>query len=296
MNTFLLLIWLVLAALLASGSRSLLAETSRTISIVAVAVILQPGLSSGLRRTFDLPRHPEFPVRMEVEESLAERPAETTKGARTYVLWNGTVGFRSYISMYGLSRRGVNGDCFSIGPRRNESDVWTCEKDLVRFQQELSAFDFLLLGKVGHPCIDTFGSLFAAPPVEGWSRVTRDNPGAAPVLIREPPLPAMPCSAEWTGPSLELRKPFSRIGSGHAFVATEVTWWQLRDTDEQPNRSPAILCEDNKRLTQAHSLHDDIITKGQGRFSHYGDGVTFSASDNTDPNSNGRSYWLTLPK
>ena len=232
---------------------------------------------------------------MEVEKWLAERPAETTKGARTYVLWNGTVGFQYDISMYGLSRRGVNGDCFSIGPRRNESDVWTCEKDLVRFQQELSAFDFLLLGKVDQPFIDTFGSLFAAPPVEGWYRVTRDNPGAAPVLIREPPLPA-PCSAEWTGPRVELRKPFSRIGSSHAFVATEATLHELRDTEEQPYRSPALLCEDNERLFHAHSLHDDIIHRGQGRFSHYGAGVIFAASDNTDPNSNGRSYWLTVPK
>jgi pectate lyase len=43
-------------------------------------------------------------------------------------------------------------------------------------------------------------------------------------------------------------------------------------------------------LGLAHSLHADIIAHGKGRFSHWGTSVYFSASDNTDPNQNGRTY------
>jgi hypothetical protein len=33
-----------------------------------------------------------------------------------------------------------------------------------------------------------------------------------------------------------------------------------------------------------------------GRFSHWGDGLHFSASDNSDPRTNGRSYTIIVPQ
>ena len=50
-------------------------------------------------------------------------------------------------------------------------------------------------------------------------------------------------------------------------------------------------------LNPAHSTHYDIQTIGRGRFSHWGDGsfivLYFSASDNTNPKTNGRTYTYT---
>ena len=50
------------------------------------------------------------------------------------------------------------------------------------------------------------------------------------------------------------------------------------------------LFEDGKELGPAHVPHVDIRTTGRGRFSHYGTSLYLSASDNSDPRRNGRTY------
>lgn len=60
--------------------------------------------------------------------------------------------------------------------------------------------------------------------------------------------------------------------------------------------SPIMLYEDGKPLGPAHSTFADIQNLGAGRFSHLKDRqFVFSTSDNTDPNTNGRAYWLVFP-
>ena len=44
----------------------------------------------------------------------------------------------------------------------------------------------------------------------------------------------------------------------------------------------------------AHSQEGDIRTQGAGRFSHWGTVVIFSASDNSDPNTNGHRYTVSF--
>ena len=65
---------------------------------------------------------------------------------------------------------------------------------------------------------------------------------------------------------------------------------ELADTDDAPGRSPLVFFEDGRPLSPAHSLIADIRAKGGGRFSHVGDRLFFSASDDSDPNLNGRTY------
>ncbi|MFN8390803.1 MAG: hypothetical protein U0136_10975 [Bdellovibrionota bacterium] len=50
------------------------------------------------------------------------------------------------------------------------------------------------------------------------------------------------------------------------------------------------LLEDGKPLPGAHAVHADIRTQGKGMFSHWGACIFFSASDNSDPRTNGRQY------
>ena len=70
---------------------------------------------------------------------------------------------------------------------------------------------------------------------------------------------------------------------------------QLADSLENPSRSPLIVYENDKPLGPAHSLHAAIVKDGHGRFSHWkGDGVIFSSSDNSNPNSNGNSYTVRM--
>jgi hypothetical protein len=55
-------------------------------------------------------------------------------------------------------------------------------------------------------------------------------------------------------------------------------------------RSRLKLFEDGQELPYPHSNHDDIREVGAGRYSHWGDAVFFSSSDNSDPAKNGRRY------
>jgi hypothetical protein len=90
-----------------------------------------------------------------------------------------------------------------------------------------------------------------------------------------------------SGDLIALSPPFKSFG-GKAFVAGT----QVPDGDStgEPLRSTLVLCEDEKRLGPARSLHTDIRDKGLGRYSHWGADVIFSTSDNSDPNTNHRHY------
>jgi hypothetical protein len=56
------------------------------------------------------------------------------------------------------------------------------------------------------------------------------------------------------------------------------------------NISSVRMFEDGVELGPANSLHRDIREQGKGRFSWFNGYLRFSASDHTDPRSNGRDY------
>jgi hypothetical protein len=60
------------------------------------------------------------------------------------------------------------------------------------------------------------------------------------------------------------------------------------------HRSPLVIYEDGVPLGPAHSPQSSICFEGGGRFTHWYDDLLFSTSDNTDPNTNGRSYTYSL--
>jgi hypothetical protein len=94
----------------------------------------------------------------------------------------------------------------------------------------------------------------------------------------------------WAATAVQVRAPFSRQGS--AFFALVPSTTTLSDTPAAPDRSPYILCEDNTIIGHAHTDHASIRQLGAGRFSNWSGALYFSASDNTDPNTNGREYRL----
>jgi hypothetical protein len=68
--------------------------------------------------------------------------------------------------------------------------------------------------------------------------------------------------------------------------------------DGIPNGPPSTMrfFEDGKQLGPAHAVHVDIRNAGAGRFSHWKTALYFSASDNSDPRTNGRKYeWQIIP-
>lgn len=70
------------------------------------------------------------------------------------------------------------------------------------------------------------------------------------------------------------------------------------DTSQHPNRSDLQIYEDGVPLGPAHTQHGEISSLGSGRYSHWFTGrmiIMFSASDNSDPRTNGRVYRIVDP-
>src|SRR3954447_22255506 len=78
-------------------------------------------------------------------------------------------------------------------------------------------------------------------------------------------------------PAFELKRPFQKYGAGGAaYIAAAPSLQSDGDTSESPARSTHLVCENRFALGPAHSLHTDIATKGNGRFSHWSaDGFIF---------------------
>ena len=78
--------------------------------------------------------------------------------------------------------------------------------------------------------------------------------------------------------------------SGLAYVVSCPSETPDGDDMELHDRSRLLLLEDRAALGPAHSQHADIRARGGGAYSHWGRSIYFSASDNSDPRSNGRRY------
>ena len=92
------------------------------------------------------------------------------------------------------------------------------------------------------------------------------------------------------GEKIALRRPFSKFGNA-GFTSNVPELGASSNSVDHLTKSRVIVYENDRPLGPPHSMHGDIAALGLGRFSHWGDVIAFSTSDNTDPNSNGRKYW-----
>lgn len=77
--------------------------------------------------------------------------------------------------------------------------------------------------------------------------------------------------------------------SGYSYVVQQ-NFDGAGDSIQNPNGSALRLYENGVELGPAHSPHAEIRQYGGGRFSHWGDTLYFSTSDNSNPLSNNRRY------
>jgi hypothetical protein len=85
-----------------------------------------------------------------------------------------------------------------------------------------------------------------------------------------------------------------RHRDGHCWVARLPSGLPRGDSNEDTLASGARLFEDGYEIGPSHVLHAEIAAVGGGRFSHWGDSVLLSASDNTRAGRNRRTYALLL--
>jgi SAM-dependent methyltransferase len=90
-----------------------------------------------------------------------------------------------------------------------------------------------------------------------------------------------------------LRPPFRHEG-GDCYSAALPALRRYADDDSGPRRSTLTLYEDGLPLQQPHYTVGEIRGLGIGRYAHWEDRLYFSATDNTNPNTNGRCYEYSI--
>lgn len=82
---------------------------------------------------------------------------------------------------------------------------------------------------------------------------------------------------------------------GHCWIVI-IPELSAGDTSEAPSSSALQLFENGVPLGPAHVGHAEIREKGNGLYSHWGDVLYFSTSDNSDPRKSGREYTVKGPR
>ncbi len=90
-----------------------------------------------------------------------------------------------------------------------------------------------------------------------------------------------------------LPGPFTHI-DGRGWSAHLPQLAHLANQPNAQNRSTLALYEDGVPIGPAHASRSEIVARGEGRYQHLGPSVVFSASDNSNPNGNGRTYTYPL--
>jgi len=109
--------------------------------------------------------------------------------------------------------------------------------------------------------------------------------------------------ATWVDPRppgkivLQIKGPYETSPGTHVAVYHGLDSLKSQaDSATSPRHSPILLYEGKRQLGPPHSSAYDIMTLGNGRYSHWDNqGLVFSSSDNSDPNTNHRVYWVVVP-
>lgn len=91
-----------------------------------------------------------------------------------------------------------------------------------------------------------------------------------------------------------LDPPFQHL-SGYAYSASLPEHEARADSEAAPRASRLMLYEDGVPVGFAHQPPSHVAQYGGGRYCHRGNLLTFSATDNTDPNGNAREYCVDFP-
>ncbi|MCU1349429.1 MAG: hypothetical protein JWO56_2459, partial [Acidobacteria bacterium] len=95
---------------------------------------------------------------------------------------------------------------------------------------------------------------------------------------------------------IRLQAPYAPFGGFGWVYKLPAELALVGSTNDHPKRSTLRLTENGTSLVGGNDMHDSIRSVGAGRFSHWTDYLFFTASDNSDPNSNGRVYDVDVEK
>lgn len=103
--------------------------------------------------------------RIELRHWVNSLPASVDAKSRIYIVWQGSNGFEFWQTFHETLPRSSNGACFSLGPKRYSSDVWTCQYDEARLRTEFAEYDYILIVSGYSDLREIYPDLF--PRLEG---------------------------------------------------------------------------------------------------------------------------------
>jgi hypothetical protein len=112
-------------------------------------------------------RHDDFSNHvMDVRRTVRDRLGAAIDGlpanARIFSMWGGTTGLAHYVTFFELRPHPMNYSCFSLGGKRYDADIWSCDwtSDLLR--QKLEPYDYVFIGKADDIFWNKYQSLFTS--------------------------------------------------------------------------------------------------------------------------------------
>ena len=87
---------------------------------------------------------------------------------------------------------------------------------------------------------------------------------------------------------------FALQEKGGGYIAELPELKEHANNESSLNRSRLVVYEDGKPLGPPHSPFNEIRKAGKGRYNHWKDIIFFTASDNSDPRSNSRTYSVSF--
>lgn len=118
---------------------------------------------------------------------------------------------------------------------------------------------------------------YAVRPPPGWKAAP--SAGAAPAR-EDAPAPRV----DWV--TVELLPDSIQARGGCSYQAAVPREW----VGDEADLSTLVLFEDDRLLPRPCTPHAEVEERGGGRYSHWAGSVVFSASDGSDPRTNGRRY------
>lgn len=127
---------------------------------------------------------PASEQRVEVKNFVKQYESNIPKDSSVYISWYGSNGWEFWIIKYELLPRMTNVDCFSLGPKLNADDLWTCEFN----PSNLGNYKYFLIGKGLRVLHKKYKTVFVGVPPNvdaGLFKINNSNAGLHLIYLPE---------------------------------------------------------------------------------------------------------------
>lgn len=138
-NSFVYLVFICLFLLILKNIGN---WTTRFFAIVFALFFFDSANTKKTSTTFA--KTPPSEHRLKIQKLTSTTIEKTSKESLVYLIYPNTKGFEFFTSRYELLPRKTNSECWSLGKKYYEGDVWTCELSEIELTKTLNNYDYIL--------------------------------------------------------------------------------------------------------------------------------------------------------